>query len=175
MLALRLASLVASTLLSDEAAGPEVSPPALASALLHASVRHEPGMQAALASCVHALQRAPALRPSLRGAALQPYHGLALELALSAAGRQHGAAGRQYGAELGAPSACYWASLLDGQVPRWTNRVAASVTRVAACVACGCRRRSGRLRWPTLGRTWLRRCCARCCTPRPSRRTTYGT
>ena len=47
---------------------------------------------------------------------LQPYHGLALELALSAAGRQHGATGRQHGANLGAPSACYWASLLDGQV-----------------------------------------------------------
>ena len=47
---------------------------------------------------------------------MQPYHGLALELALSAAGRQHGATGRQHGANLGAPSACYWASLLDGQV-----------------------------------------------------------
>ena len=47
---------------------------------------------------------------------LQPYHGLALEMALSAAGRQHGATGRQHGANLGAPSACYWASLLDGQV-----------------------------------------------------------
>ena len=128
MLALRLASLVASTLPSDapdaapavrpsgEASPLEVAPPALASVLLHASLRHEPGMQAALASCVHALERAPALRASLRGAALQPYHALALELAISGAGRQHGAAGRQHGAELGAPSACYWASLLDGQV-----------------------------------------------------------
>lgn len=127
MLALRLASLVAATLPSDapdaapavplsgESSPLEASPPALASVLLHASLRHEPGMQAALANCVHALERAPALRASLRGAALQPFHALALEMTISGAGRQRGAMGRQHGAELGAPSACYWASLLDGQ------------------------------------------------------------
>ena len=150
MLALRLASLVASTRLIDEQEMPSrqgspqghggphavLPPPALATAMLHASLRHGLGMQAAITSCVHALERAPALRPSLRAAALEPYHGLALELTVSgtAKERQHGAPGRQHGAELGAPSACYWASLLDGQAPLWAAAMADSRPHVAAAL-----------------------------------------
>ena len=150
MLALRLASLVASTRLSDEQempsregsprghGGPHAAlpPPALATAMLHAALRHGPGMQAALASCAHALERAPALCPSLRAAALEPYHGLALELTVSgtAKEREHGAPRCQHGAELGAPSACYWASLLDGQAPLWAAAMADGRPHVAAAL-----------------------------------------
>ena len=81
------------------------------SALLHASLRREVAVQAALACCTHALQQAAPARPLLVALAHQPWNAFALELAA------------KHPDAVGAAAACYWCSLLE-QRPQWAAEMA---------------------------------------------------